>query len=80
MKDCLVFPFNEEPFVIQVEDFLMSVKVRASGGDYEDRRIGKFSVTSSGKSTDYLYAHGYDIAPPRSEIKAAIEKRSPQPL
>lgn len=80
MNDCVVFPFNEEPFIVKVDDFLMSVKVKCANNDYQDRRIGKFQITSPGQSVDYLFAHGYDDKPAQQVITAAIEKLSPQPL
>lgn len=80
MRDCLVFPFNEDPFVIQVDEFLGSVKVKCSNGDYQDRRVGKFEITEPGHATVYLFAHGYDSPPSRAHIKQIIEKLKPKSI
>lgn len=76
--DCLAFPANEEPKIIKVREDNQDVSFLVDG-DWQNRRVGRFSITEPGKETVYLIAHGMDNKPSNSVIKAAIEKLQPKP-
>ncbi|HFK5776918.1 TPA: hypothetical protein ACG0EZ_004771 [Enterobacter ludwigii] len=76
--DCIVFPQSGEPEKIQVREDNQDVSFLVDG-NWQNRRVGRFSVTEPGKETVYLIAHGMDNKPSNSVIKAAIEKLQPKP-
>lgn len=76
--DCIAFPQSGEPKKIEVREDNQDVSFFIDG-EWQHRRVGRFSITESGKETVYLFAHGMDDKPSNSLIKAAIEKLQPKP-
>ncbi len=55
--DCIAFAENEAPELLQVREDQQDVSFIIKG-QWQTRRVGTFSVTSPGKETVYLIAHG----------------------
>ena len=76
--DCIAFAENEAPELLQVREDQQDVSFIIKG-QWQTRRVGTFSVTSPGKETVYLIAHGLDNRPSDSIINDSIKKLNPRP-
>ncbi|EOU9561514.1 hypothetical protein ACOJCY_002599 [Cronobacter dublinensis] len=80
MEDCIFFEVDKDPYIAQVNPSNHSVSF---GTDEEGnsiwRRIGTFSITSSGTEEKYLYVSEYENPPSWQNIKDAIDALKPMP-
>lgn len=75
--DCIAFPESGDPVMIEVREDQQDVSFQVNG-EWQSRRVGRYSVTSPGKEVVYLIAHGMDNKPSNETIRKAIEQLNPR--
>jgi len=76
--ECLFFSKGEAPYLKEVREVNQDVSFIVNG-QWQTRRVEKFSIEENGKITTYLCAYDIDDKPDDSVITQAIDSLKPRP-